>query len=194
LKSLLRFACASLAFVLAHLAGTRAAAAAPPHPGNGEEELLAPTALLTGFVIAGSSLAAGGYVVATDRSLTAKHNGLYVMHAGLTLAPLVAHAVADEWWRGALFSLPPALAGVGMVTLLAVTPEAPIKGKNKAQRIYPVLITVGVLGSALGIFDAVLVDERRAAARRSQTPSAASWRVTAAASPEFTGAVAYGSF
>jgi hypothetical protein len=35
-----------------------------------------------------------------------------------------------------------------------------VVGKHKSQRIYPILITVSVLGSALGIFDAALADER----------------------------------
>jgi len=47
-----------------------------------------------------------------------------------------------------------------MAALLAQRPDAPIKGKQKSQRYYPVLITVSVLGSAAGIFDAALCDER----------------------------------
>lgn len=185
LKSLSRLASALSVSAWLLAAPALASAAAPASP----EEARAPSALVTGFVIAGGSLAAGGYLLAGDGTLDAKHNGLYLMHGGLTLAPLAAHAVGGEWWRGAAFSIVPALAGGGMVALLAATPEAPIRGKNKSQRIYPVLITVAVLGSALGIFDAALVDERRAEKRR---PPAVS--LAASASPEFTGAVAYGSF
>ena len=188
LKSLSRLACAlsvSACLQFAAPAPARASAAAPAR----QEEPRAPNALVTGFVIAGGSLAAGGYVLASDRSLDAKRHGLYLMHGGLTLAPLAAHLVAGEWRRGAIFSLAPALAGMGMVALLALTPEAPIRGKNKSQRIYPVLITVGVLGSAVGIFDAAFVDERRAERQRAFAVS-----VGAAASSEFTGALAYGSF
>jgi hypothetical protein len=118
------------------------------------------TALVTGIAIAGASLAYGGTLLTTGHGLAVKHDGLYVMSTGLTLAPLLAHGVVGEWSRGAVFSILPALGGIGMAALLAVHPDAPIKGKDGSQRIYPVLISVSVLGSALGIFDAALVDER----------------------------------
>ena len=118
------------------------------------------TALVTGLATAGASLAYGGFLLTSGHSLPAKHDGLYVMSLGLTLAPLVAHGVAGEWARGALFSIAPAIGGIGMAMLLAKRPDAPIKGKQKSQRIYPVLITVSVVGSAVGIFDAALADER----------------------------------
>jgi len=120
----------------------------------------APRALLTGIGIAGASLGYGATLLTWNSSLAVKHTGLAVMHTGLTLAPLMAHGVVDEWARGAVFSIAPALGGIGMGALLAVRPDAPVKGKQKSQKIYPVLITVSVLGSALGIFDAALCDER----------------------------------
>jgi hypothetical protein len=123
-------------------------------------EARAPLALVTGLAVAGLSFAVGGFMLAGEQELSAKHAGLAVMQSGLTLAPLAAHGVGGEWGRGALFSIPPALAGIGMAVLLSQRPEAPVMGKNKSQRIYPVLITVSVLGSALGIFDAALIDER----------------------------------
>lgn len=120
----------------------------------------APRALLTGIGIAGASLGYGATLLTWNSSLAVKHTGLAVMHTGLTLAPLMAHGVVDEWARGAVFSIAPALGGIGMGALLAVRPDAPIKGKQKSQKIYPVLITVSVLGSAAGIFDAAFCDER----------------------------------
>jgi hypothetical protein len=118
------------------------------------------TALVTGLATAGASLAYGGFLLTSGHSLPAKHDGLYVMSLGLTLAPFVAHGVAGEWARGALFSIVPAIGGIGMAMLLAKRPDAPIKGKQKSQKIYPVLITISVVGSAVGIFDAALADER----------------------------------
>ena len=120
----------------------------------------APRALLTGIGIAGASLGYGATLLTWNSSLAVKHTGLAVMHTGLTLAPLMAHGVVDEWGRGAIFSIAPALGGIGMGALLAVRPDAPVKGKQKSQKIYPVLITVSVLGSAVGIFDAAFCDER----------------------------------
>jgi len=125
-----------------------------------ESTARAPRALVTGIGIAGASLAYGGTLLTYNNSLAVKHTGLAVMHTGLTLAPLLAHGVVDEWARGAVFSIVPALGGLGMAALLAQRPDAPIKGKQKSQRYYPVLITVSVLGSAAGIFDAALCDER----------------------------------
>jgi hypothetical protein len=115
---------------------------------------------VTGLGIAGASLAYGGTLLTYDTSLAVKHTGLAVMHTGLTLAPLMAHGVVDEWARGGVFSIVPALGGLGMAALLAKRPDAPVKGKQKSQRYYPVLITISVLGSAAGIFDAALCDER----------------------------------
>jgi len=117
-------------------------------------------ALVTGIGIAGASLAYGGTLLTGGHSLPVKHDGLHVMDTGLTLAPLLAHGVAGEWGRGALFAIPPALSGIGMAALLSVRPDAPIRGKQKSQRIYPVLIMVSVLGSAVGVFDAALTSER----------------------------------
>jgi hypothetical protein len=141
-----------------------------------------PTALLTGLAVAGTSFGLAGFMLATDAGLPVKHAGLAVLHGGLTLAPLAAHGVVGEWGRGAAFAVAPALGGLGMAALLAERPEAPVVGKNKSQRIYPVLITVSVIASAVGIFDAALVDER------------APVSVRAAASDEFTGAWVEGSF
>jgi hypothetical protein len=118
------------------------------------------TALVTGLATAGASLAYGGFLLTSGHGLSAQHDGLYVMSLGLTLAPFVAHGVADEWARGALFSIAPAVGGIGMAMLLAKRPDAAIRGKQKSQRIYPVLITVSTLGSAVGIFDAALADQR----------------------------------
>lgn len=120
----------------------------------------AATALVTGLAVAGASLAYGGTLLTTGRSLPVKRDGLYVMDTGLTLAPLLAHGVVGEWGRGAVFSVPPALGFGSMVALLAVRPDAPIRGKQNSQRIYPILLSVSVLGSAVGIFDAAFADER----------------------------------
>lgn len=148
------------------LIGALVTAAAParatPTPGEANEAGASPgtTALVTGIAVAGASLAYGGTLLTTGRGLAVKRDGLIVMDTGLTLAPLVAHAVAGEWGRGALFSLAPAVGEIGMAVLLSAHPDAAVKGKNKSQRIYPVLISLSVLGSALGIFDAALADER----------------------------------
>jgi hypothetical protein len=119
-----------------------------------------PRALVTGIAIVGASLAYGATMLTIDDSLATKHAGLGVMHTGLALAPLMAHGVVGEWERGAWFSIPPALGGLGMAGLLAWRPDAPIKGKQKSQRIYPVIITVSVVGAAVGVFDAALCDGR----------------------------------
>jgi len=118
------------------------------------------TALVTGIALAGASLVYGSTLLTTGRGLAVKRDGVIVMDTGLTLTPLLAHGIVGEWGRGALFTLAPAAGEIGMAILLAAHPDAPVKGKHKDQRIYPVLITVSVLGSALGIFDAALADER----------------------------------
>lgn len=128
--------------------------------GEDEPAPRAPRALVTGIGIAGASLAYGGTLLTINDSLATKHTGLAVMHTGLALAPLLAHGVVGEWGRGAAFSVVPAAGGLGMAILLEKRPEAPIKGKEKSQRYYPVLIAVSVIGSAVGVFDAALCDGR----------------------------------
>jgi hypothetical protein len=142
--------------------GLLALLVAQPALASSEDEPAprAARALVTGIGIAGASLAYGATMLTLDSSLATKHTGLAVMHTGLTLAPLLAHGVVDEWWRGAAFSIAPAVGGIGMAVLLEKRPDAPIKGKQKSQRYYPVLIAVSVLGSAVGVFDAALCDER----------------------------------
>jgi hypothetical protein len=152
---------------------------ASPSRGAGPQ---GPKALLTGIAVAGSSLGLAGFMLASDAGLPVKHAGLAVLHGGLALAPLAAHGVVDEWGRGAVFAIAPALGGVGMAALVASHPGAPVVGKNKSQRIYPVLLSLSAVGSAIGIFDAALVDERAAVA------------VGAAASNEFAGAWVRGRF
>lgn len=153
-----------------------------PRESVHKAESRGPLALVSGFAVAGISLGAGSFLLASERELHYKHAGLVVMHSGLTLAPLVAHGVGGEWRRGVLFSIPPALGGLGMLALLSVRPEAPMMGKNKSHRIFPVLITVSVLGSAVGIFDAALIDERMPV------------EVAAAASDDFGGVWLGGNF
>jgi hypothetical protein len=146
----------------AALALAAAPARATAAPSGSSEAGASPgtTALVTGIAVAGASLAYGGTLLTTGRGLAVKRDGLLVMDTGLTLAPLIAHGVAGEWARGALFALAPAAGEIGMAVLLAAHPDAPVVGKHKSQRIYPVMLTVSVLGSALGIFDATLADER----------------------------------
>jgi hypothetical protein len=145
-----------------------------PPQASGRAEL----ALVTGFLLAGGSVAAGGLLLTVDKDLDHKHAGLAIMDGGLVLAPLLSHAVAGEWLRGAVFSLPPALAALGMVVLLGAHPDAPVVGKHRTQFYYPGLITLSVVGGVVGVVDAALVDER------ASSPVC----VTAHASREFTGA------
>jgi hypothetical protein len=136
-------------------------------------------ALLTGMLLAGGSLGAGGWLVAGSDDLPRVHAGLAIGGAGLALAPLFAHGVAGEWERGAWFSLPPALAGAGMLALVRAVPEAPVRGrrKNHTAVLFPLLVGVDVVASAIGITDAALADQRRDTALR----------LTAHTSPDFNG-------
>lgn len=117
-------------------------------------------ALLSGLAVAGGALAIGGYLLTTSDDLSTQRSGLYVAHAGLALSPLVSHAVVGEWGRGALFSIPPTVGAVGMTTLLQINPQTPTKSKHGTYIMYPLFTTLSIVGAAVGIFDAALVDER----------------------------------
>ena len=119
-------------------------------------------ALVTGLSIAGGSLAAGSWLLAGTQDLRRIHGGLAVIGGGLTLAPLFAHGVTGEWARGAWFTLAPAIAGAGMVALLAAVPRAPVRGRAHTHTVvlFPAVLSLELLGGGIGIIDAVLVDER----------------------------------
>jgi hypothetical protein len=147
--------------------------------GGVTAEPKAPRALLTGMLIAGGSFGAGSWLLAGSGDQRRVHAGLAIGGVGLAIAPLFAHGAAGEWERGAWFTLPPALAGAAMAVLLREYPDAPLRGQRKSHSalLFPVLVGMTVAGSAVGIADAALVDERRRAGVR----------LTAHVSPDFTG-------
>jgi hypothetical protein len=159
-----RRAVAVLALALLHIkAGPRRAAANTGHDIGQLSQPAAHRAVLIGTLVASGSLGTAGWLAASSDDLRKVHAGLAVGGAGLALAPLLAHGAVGEWRRGAWFSLPPALTAAGMVGYLHASPEAPLRGRRKTHStaLFPALVGATVVGSAVGVVDAALVDERR---------------------------------
>lgn len=119
-------------------------------------------ALAVGAATAFTSLTAGGVIIARASEHDVRNAGLIVGTSGLSITPLLAHGVVEEWGRGALFSLIPLAAEAGLVTM-TMTKHDLLEGHASpfVQYSYFALLTVSVFGAGLGVVDAVRVAERR---------------------------------
>ena len=108
---------------------------------------------IAGFAIGGAILGSGG-----DDAVA--RVGVYVVHSGFTLAPLVAHGAVGEWGRGAFFSIPPAASLAGTAGLFAYEPKAFDLGSLNEQRVAWLLLGLGMASSVVGIVDAAFVQTR----------------------------------
>lgn len=155
--------------MLALVSGARPAAAAEPRAplkraSEDDPRLPKPMlALFTGATTALVSLGVGGTMIASGRT-SAANTGILFATSGLSLAPLFAHGVVDEWGRGALFSLMPLAVGGGFVALMA-TEDDLLRDRATPALQWGVfgLTTAALFSSALGVLDAVRVMERQPA-------------------------------
>ena len=105
-------------------------------------------------------LAVGGGLLTTD-SQSSKQAGIYLMMSGLSLAPLVSHAVAKEWRRAAIFAAPPLACTLSMVTLLQLRPQTLDEPyKYPTRFVFAILLAGGVLSSVGGVVDSLWSAER----------------------------------
>jgi hypothetical protein len=116
--------------------------------------------IAAGLATAMVPLAVGGALLAGDTSRDVKNAGMYVVQAGLALAPFVSHAVAREWARGALFSVVPVAAAAAAVGVMAASPDVLAGGGRDVQKGWGVAMSIAVLASAGGIVDSFWAGER----------------------------------
>jgi hypothetical protein len=84
---------------------------------------------------------------------TLKRTGIYLITSGLTLAPAVSHLVAREYRRAAIFSAVPLAALVTEVVLFQVDPDVPAQGSGNTRTVFGLAISLGVLGTIIGLAD-----------------------------------------
>jgi len=99
-------------------------------------------------------------MLTANDNLRLKHAGLAVLDTGMVVAPLLSHALVGEWARGAYFSLVPLAGGIGMLTLLSISPVSPVKSKHGNHKIYPIPLSISILGGGLGVLDTALLGGR----------------------------------
>lgn len=138
------------------------------------EEVRAPvgTALLVGGAISAVSVATGATMTVQSTAAGDKTQGVYVMGAGLSLAPFAAHAVLGEWLRGGLLALAPLATSTAMGTLVAVKPEVMVNSDIPSRRWFIGLYAATFALSAIATFDVVLGEKRKADRLHEERPRA----------------------
>ncbi|HEY1956939.1 MAG TPA: hypothetical protein VGH28_15065 [Polyangiaceae bacterium] len=144
--------------MLSHLfvvALSGAALAEPPPPRPSPNHALA---FAVGAAIDAVAFAVGVALVGSDPpGFDQARAGWVTFSAGLALGPFVAHAMAGEWARGAIFSAVPLAATIGNAAVLysSSTQTIDLTPLNQDQRLVYVFTCVGLLGSIIGLVDAV---------------------------------------
>ena len=109
---------------------------------------------VTGFVVGGTLLARGGGDHLSDNA------GWLTIESGFVLSPLVAHGIAGEWGRGALFAVVP-LATLAVTTaLFQDEPDTVESGTLPQQRWMWAMFGAGLFTSAVGVVDALWAPAR----------------------------------
>jgi hypothetical protein len=90
---------------------------------------------------------------AGDEDHGARNGGIGLALGGLTLAPLVAHAVNGTTDRGLGLSLPPLLGTGAIASLLLVSPETLRTATAVEQLVFSTAFSFTVVSSLLGVID-----------------------------------------
>ncbi len=123
------------------------------------------TALIVGGALALVPFAVGGAMVANTSDPTVRRASVYVSSAGFTLAPLVAHGVMNEWWRGSAFAAVPFACGVSLAVLMQ-QPGGDVLtdlGSKETRIPFWILASAAFAGGALGVIDAAMAPSRHGA-------------------------------
>jgi hypothetical protein len=137
-----------VAVALAFLVTTRTAIAA--------DETIEPpvgVALVAGAGLAVASLCVGGAFFANSDDLGVRRPSLYGAMIGLSLAPAVAHLIAREWSRAAIFTIAPAVGTAIGIAFLELYPDLLDHGEPFERVLFGVGLTVAVFGAVVGLAD-----------------------------------------
>lgn len=162
----MRFPATGLAFLLA-LSCSAAAAGEPARPPR-KPPLAA--ALLCSVATAMIPLGLGAAHTATASTDAGKNLGLEVAGVGTALAPIVGHLILGEWKRAAAFGVAPVAGEVGLIAYMTKNPQATFHGSDAALALFATFFLTNLLGSAVGMTDVVMVNERTSLPRVSMVP------------------------
>jgi hypothetical protein len=123
----------------------------PPSQETSKSDADAARALAVGVLVAGLGLAAGGAAFSASTTDGNRVEAVYLAQGGLTLAPLVSHAMLGEYRAGAMAALPPASATAGMFTFLTIEPHAVTGGGTFEQYTFSILLAATVFSSIFGV-------------------------------------------
>jgi hypothetical protein len=134
--------------------------APPPGSAPARRPIHVGWSMAAGLTVALVPLAVGGALIATGDSLSTRRAGVFVLQAGLTLAPIVSHLVAGEWTRAAIFGAAPLALTVGMAALWAAQPDIIDEGTEATRTLFGVFLSLTVLASGAGLVDSLMAAER----------------------------------
>lgn len=130
-----------------------------PAPRQAERPPAVGWSIVGGLLTALVPMAIGGSMLARD-TIPLQQGGIYVMQGGWALAPFVSHAIAGEWGRGALLSIPGLAAEAGMAGVFAYDPDVAAQGTPSSRVPFWILLGVSITGAAVGLGDSLLAGER----------------------------------
>ena len=117
--------------------------------------------LVVGVATEVTTAAVGVSLLGSDRTGgSLARAGWLTVSAGFALAPLAAHAVAGEWARGLLFASLPTACAVATALLLPGDERSLDSLRRRDQLLLWPLMTLGLIGSVVGLVDAGSADSR----------------------------------
>ena len=119
------------------------------------EENPPPTAWATvgGAATALVPVAVGGALFAGSDDDGVHRASIYLMMAGLTVAPALSHLLVREYKRAAVFAALPLAALITNTILFQIEPDVTTYGSPEGRTVYGVALAAGVLGAVVGLGD-----------------------------------------
>ncbi len=133
--------------------------ARPSHADEDREPAVV-ASVLSGVAVALVPTLVGSALVASGQSNAVRNSGLFLMHGGLVLGPLVSHGIVGEWKRAAVATSLPLAFTVAMAAVVGVHPDLAYDGSKDTRSAYVVLLAGAILTSAGGIIDSMLAGDR----------------------------------
>jgi hypothetical protein len=115
-----------------------------------------------GLAFALVPVAIGSGLTAGNNTQDAQNAGIYLMCAGLAVAPVISHLIAHEWKRAALFGALPTAALVGMALMLEVIrPQVVMDlGYPEVRIPFASLLIVSFFSAGGGLADSLMAGDR----------------------------------
>ena len=134
-------------------------------------------------------LCIGGALTTTSNVI--EHNaGIYVLQAGLALAPILSHLIAGEWKRAAVFGFLPTASVLAMIAVFYQAPRQLYDEDHVATRLeLGGLVILSVFSAGAGLVDSLFAGDRRKERRIARSLTIAPWLGTQSMGLAFGGAL-----